>query len=65
MIKKLKITNVESQKIMLYIAISILVFLNLSGLTDSNIYFAKVNQLSFFIFALSLCKVVKEDENLK
>lgn len=65
MIKKLKITNVESQKIMLYIAISILGFLNLSGLTDSNIYFAKVNQLSFFIFALSLCKVVKEDENLK
>lgn len=65
MIKKLKTTNIESQKIMLYIAISILIFLNLSGLTDSNIYFAKVNQLSFFIFALSLCKVVKEDENLK
>lgn len=59
MIKKLKLTNVESQKVMLYIAISILSFLNLSGLTDSNIYFAKVNQLSFFIFALALCKVNK------
>ncbi|MDH6456547.1 O-antigen ligase [Fusobacterium sp. PH5-7] len=62
MIKKLKKTNIESQKIMLYIAISILSFLNLSGLTDSNIYFAKVNQLSFFIFALALCNVKIEDK---
>lgn len=62
-IKKLKSTQIKSQKILIYLSISILVFLNLTGLTDCNIYFSKVNQLAFFIFALALCKVRGENTN--
>ncbi|MEH1738780.1 O-antigen ligase family protein [Fusobacterium varium] len=62
-IKKLKSTQIKSQKILIYLSISILVFLNLTGLTDCNIYFSKVNQLAFFVFALALCKVRGENTN--
>lgn len=62
-IKKLKASQIESQKILIYLSISILAFLNLTGLTDCNIYFSKVNQLAFFMFALALCKVRGENTN--
>lgn len=62
-IKKLKASQIESQKILIYFSISVLVFLNLTGLTDCNIYFSKVNQLAFFMFALALCKVRGENTN--
>lgn len=62
-IKKLKSTQIKSQKILIYLSISLVVFLNLTGLTDCNIYFSKVNQLVFFTFALALCKVRKENIN--
>lgn len=62
-IKKLKLTQIESQKILIYLSIAIIAFLNLTGLTDCNIYFSKVNQLAFFMFALALCKVKGENIN--
>lgn len=63
MIKKIKITEIESQKIMNYLTISILIFYNASGLVDANIYFKKVNLLVYFLYALALCSVEKEEKN--
>ncbi|MEH1738770.1 O-antigen ligase family protein [Fusobacterium varium] len=62
MLKKLKTLVPRSQKFMLYLGITLNIFINLSGLVDSNIYFIKTNQLIFFIYALSLCKVYNENE---
>lgn len=63
MIKKIKITEVESQKILNYLTISILIFYNLSGLVDANIYFKKVNLLVYFLYALALCNIEKDKNN--
>jgi O-antigen ligase len=62
MIKKIRITDIESQKIMNYLTVSILIFYNLSGLVDANIYFKKVNLLVYFLYALALCSVEKEEK---
>ncbi len=61
MVKKIKTTEIESQKIMNYLTISILIFYNVSGLVDANIYFKKVNLLVYFLYALALCNVVKDE----
>lgn len=61
MIKKIKTTEIESQKIMNYLTISVLIFYNVSGLVDANIYFKKVNLLVYFLYALALCNVVKDE----
>lgn len=61
MVKKIKTTEIEGQKIMNYLTISILIFYNVSGLVDANIYFKKVNLLVYFLYALALCNVSKEE----
>lgn len=62
MLKKIRTTIVESQKVMNYLTIAILIFYNLSGLVDANIYFKKVNLLVYFLYALALCNVSKEEK---
>lgn len=63
MVKKIKTTEIESQKIMNYLTISVLIFYNVSGLVDANIYFKKVNLLVYFLYALALCNIVKDESN--
>lgn len=58
---KLRKTKVESQRVMNYLGISVLIFMGLTGLVDANIYFKKANLLAFFIYSLALCDV-KSDE---
>lgn len=60
MIKKIKTTEIESQKVMNFLTISVLIFYNLSGLVDANIYFKKVNLLVYFLYALALCNIEKD-----
>ena len=61
MIYRIKKTKIESQKVMNYLGIAVLLFMNLAGLVDANIYFKKANLLAFFIYSLALCSVKKDE----
>lgn len=60
-IKKTRRKICEEQKIMNYLAIILLVFINLAGLVDTTIYLYKSTLLVSIIYGLSLCKVKNEE----
>lgn len=56
-IKKIKEKILEEQRIMNYLAIILLIFINLAGVVDTTIYLYKSTLLVSIIYGLSLCKI--------